>query len=101
MKEKTIKDKAVAKLKDAGFTVWCPIRNRWTKVDIFNAFDCVAIRKNEVIFVQWTSAANVSARVRKVKDFLITSGALFTNNLRAEVWGLKPSGEWRVVVLTV
>lgn len=100
MKEKTIKNKAYRTLEAQGFHCWSPVKSRWGgEKDIWGVFDMVAGKEAEILYVQYTTAPNVLARVRKVKDFLSRTGIVFTGNNRAEVWGRKPNGEWRVVVL--
>lgn len=65
-------------------------------VDLFNAFDLVAVRPDApgVLGVQCTSAGNHAARVRKLRDVPEVRLWLLAGN-RAEVWSWgKRKGRW-------
>lgn len=67
--------RSIKHLKDLGYEVaiverYLPTRPRPTKVDLFGCFDLVAIpREGEphIVFVQTTTASNMSARVKKIQ----------------------------------
>ena len=81
-------------LRDNGYKTWVVEHwNSFTKkrVDLFNAWDIIAVRKNEVLFVQTTSWANTSARINKIADNEYTPH-LRDAGIRLEVhgWAKKP-----------
>lgn len=60
---------SLAVLRAHGYACW--IVEHWNsftrrRVDLFGAWDILALRKDEVLFVQTTSGSNVAARVRKI-----------------------------------
>lgn len=62
---------SLAILRALGYTCWVVETYNYFKkkrVDLFNAWDILAIRENEVLFVQTTSDSNVAARVKKIID---------------------------------
>jgi len=72
-----------------GYAVW--IVEHWNsfthrRVDLFNAWDLIAVRKDEVLFVQTTSGSNVSARVKKIAANEYTD-VIREANIRLEVHG--------------
>jgi hypothetical protein len=85
-------------LRDAGWPLvevvehWNPharVRN-----DLFGFVDVLAVRPGETLAVQTTTAANVSARVRKIADHS-NIAALREAGWAIEVWGWKKvSGRW-------
>jgi hypothetical protein len=85
---------SLAALRAAGYVCWVVeyynsfMRKR---VDMFGAWDIVALRENEVLFVQTTSGSNVSARVNKIADNVYTP-AIREAGVRLEVhgWTKKP-----------
>lgn len=85
---------SLAALRAAGYACWvCEHWNSFThkRVDLFGAWDILALRKDEVLFVQTTSGSNVSARVRKIADNEYTP-AIREAGVRMEVhgWTKKP-----------
>ena len=54
--------------------------------DLFGIFDIIALRDNEVLFVQTTSLSNVSHRVKKITDSEHL-GAIRKAGVRMEVHG--------------
>jgi hypothetical protein len=78
-----------AYLEARGYAVWIAEHfNYFTKrrIDLFNAWDLIAVRKDEVLFVQTTSGSNVSARVKKIAANEYTD-AIREANVRLEVHG--------------
>lgn len=85
---------SLAALRAAGYVCWVvEYYNSFTRkrVDMFGAWDIIALRKDEVLFVQTTSSSNVSARVRKIADNEYTP-AIREAGVRMEVhgWAKKP-----------
>lgn len=85
---------SLAALRAQGYT--CAIVEYWNsfirkRVDLYGIFDIIALRENEVLFVQTTSGSNVSARVRKIADSEYTP-VIREAGVRMEVhgWTKKP-----------
>lgn len=76
------------------------IPGRTWKVDLFGAFDLLAVNaEGDIKAVQVTSRSNVSARVRKIADIPVI-GWLRKANWSLEVWGYgktKTKGDWQIV----
>lgn len=73
MAGKSPTEQSLAVLRALGYTCW--ITEKWQpfpppghRVDMFNFVDIIALGNNEVLFVQTTSASNVSARVKKIME---------------------------------
>lgn len=91
--------RSLKRLRDEGWTVW--VVEYWNgftrrRVDLFNAFDLLAVRGEETMAIQTTSASNVSARVKKIE------ANEYVPVLRKAGWGLMchgwdkgPNGRWR------
>lgn len=67
--------RSLEKLREDGYT--CEVVERWNahtkqRKDLFGIIDILAIRQNEVVGVQTTSASSVSARVKKIADSELT-----------------------------
>ena len=86
MSEKLIKQKALAELKKEGYRAWCPVRPSfgYAEVDIFGVFDCIAIKKEKLRFIQWTTSININARIRKIEAFFNGKPKVY---IPCEVWG--------------
>jgi hypothetical protein len=94
MKEAAIRKKVIEALARDGWVTWHPPKARFYQTDIFGVFDVIAARDRRVRFVQLTSAANVSARRRKIEAFFQATGVQFP---LAEVWGYDPKGRGFVI----
>lgn len=71
MAGKSPTENSLAILRAQGYDCWVvEYWNSFTKrrVDLYNAFDIMAVREGEVLLVQTTSGSNVSARIRKISD---------------------------------
>lgn len=71
MAGKSPTENSLAILRAQGYLCWvCEYFNSFTRrrVDMFGAWDIIALRENEVLFVQTTSDSNVSARVKKITE---------------------------------
>lgn len=82
MKEATIKAKVIKEMAKQGYIAWCPIRNRFSKVDIFTIWDGIFWRGNKMKFLQWTTVSNRASHRKKIK-------AYFKDNevyRRTELW---------------
>jgi hypothetical protein len=85
---------SLAYLREKGYVCW--VVEYWNsfvrrRVDLFGLFDIIALRDNEVLFVQTTSGSNVSARVKKIADHEITP-RIRESGVRMEIhgWTKKP-----------
>jgi hypothetical protein len=61
---------------------WVPMQTGGFRKDLFGVIDVVAIAENEIVFVQSTSASNLSSRRTKLRDsehyeVLLACGARF------------------------
>lgn len=84
MTEAKIRKEAIKELEAGGYVYWFPPRVKFYQNDIFGVFDFVAIDKfSNLIFVQITSASNMSARFKKVDEFLTRHQIV----LNAQIWG--------------
>jgi predicted type IV restriction endonuclease len=84
MKEALIRKKALDLLRADGWHPWCPAKVRYRETDIQGVWDCLAMKAGQFPrFIQWTTAPNLSARVKKVNAFLSKTGV----ECWSEVWG--------------
>lgn len=86
--------RSLEKLRDAGYT--CAVLEHWNafarrRIDAFGFVDILALRDNEILAVQTTSATNVSARVKKITEHE-NIGAVRQAGIRVVVHGWKKSG---------
>lgn len=95
--------RSLEKLRDAGYT--CAVLEHWNafarrRIDAFGFVDILALRDNEILAVQTTSATNVSARVRKITDHE-NIAAVRKAGIRVEVWGWvkRKNGRWEVKIV--
>jgi hypothetical protein len=91
---------SLASLRAQGYICWIvEYYNSFSRkrVDMFAAWDLIALRENEVLFVQTTSASNVSARVKKIAGNEYTPD-IRKAGVRLEVhgWSSKKVGNRRV-----
>ena len=84
MKEALVRKKALDILRADGWVCWCPAKARYQETDIFGCWDCLALKPSYLPrFIQWTTAPNLSARVKKVEKFLRES----KTEVWSECWG--------------
>ncbi len=81
-------------LRNDGWTV--AVVEKWNphsriRQDLFGFIDILALRQNETLAVQCTSAAHVMERVRKIAD-ADTVAAVRDAGWRIEVWGWAKKG---------
>lgn len=70
--------------------------------DLFDFIDLLAVKEGEVLGVQATSASNIHARIRKIKDnpnYPIVS----KSGIKIAVWGWKKNNKnrWEVKIKTL
>jgi len=83
MKEREIRKKAIKELKELGYICWYPPKVRWKKEgDIFGVFDLVATKENIIRFIQLTTTPNLSARRKKIQNWMRENKIKWS----AEVW---------------
>ena len=104
----TPQQRSTARLRDLGYHVEVVEQTIKTprmtfKRDLWGFVDLLAVRENEVLAVQVTSASNVSARVRKITDSPLLA-PVRAAMVRIEVhgWRKTTEGKWtcRVIDLT-
>jgi hypothetical protein len=62
---------SLAKLREEGYTCWITEHwNPWSKTrqDLFGFIDILALKKNETLAIQTTTATNLNARVKKISN---------------------------------
>ena len=62
---------SLAKLREEGYTCWITEHwNNWSKTrqDLFGFIDILALKGNETLAIQTTTATNLKARVKKISD---------------------------------
>lgn len=88
MKEREIREKAIAELAKMGYKwLWWPTRPRFTarEWDILGIYDIMAARKkNDIIYVQYTTKPNINARIKKIQGKFDEYHASIKNSW---VWG--------------
>ena len=82
MKEALLRKKATQLLKNEGWVVWFPKKVKFWETDIFGVYDILAVRKNKLRFIQITTLPNLSARRKKIQNFLIPNEV----NIPSEIW---------------
>ena len=82
MKEAIIRKKAVELLKKDKWVCWFPAKVKFQETDIFGVYDLVCVRKNRLKFIQLTTLSNLSARRKKIQNFLISNGV----SIPSEIW---------------
>lgn len=71
MTESQIKKRAVEIFEERGWFWWFPVKSKWGKEkDIFGVFDCIVVIGGFPSFIQLTTLSNVSARRRKIENFV-------------------------------
>ena len=62
---------SLAKLREEGYTCWITEHwNNWSKTrqDLFGFIDILALKGNETLAIQTTTATNLNARCKKIAD---------------------------------
>lgn len=76
MKESRIRNKVTDALEKKGFYCWYAPKVRYHSTDVFKIFDVLAVKPDgKIWWIQLTTASNVSARRKKIQEFLEESGA--------------------------
>ncbi|MDE2467327.1 MAG: hypothetical protein KGL35_00905 [Bradyrhizobium sp.] len=95
--------RSLSHLRGLGYVCW--IVEHWNhftrrRQDLFGAWDILALREGEVLFVQTTSGSNVSARIRKIADNEYTP-TIRKAGVRLEVHGWRKGANGRWALRTV
>lgn len=83
---------AAEMLRKQGYLLETPVRSKWHREDFFNAWDIIAIKKNELRFIQVSTLPLYDRGVaykKKLKAFP-------TGNWTKEYWQMKEAKEPRV-----
>lgn len=81
-KESEIRKKAVQILNNGGWITWCPSRARYKQNDIFGIIDLLAVKRKKMKKIQLTTLPNVSAKRKKITNFLKSNKIEMT----VEIW---------------
>lgn len=81
-KENEIRKKAVQFLEKQKWICWAPAKVRFKQNDIFGIIDLLALKGKSKKNIQLTTLSNVSARRKKIKDFLKKNKVQMT----VEIW---------------
>lgn len=81
-KENFIRKKAIQILEEKGWVCWYPSKVRYQQTDVFGIIDILALRRKEKKNIQLTTLPNVSAKRKKITDFLTK----FKVYLTVEIW---------------
>ena len=82
MKEALLRKKATHLLQSQGWVVWFPKKVKFQETDIFGIWDLFCIRGSKIRLIQLTTLSNLSARRKKIQNFLISNGV----NIPSEIW---------------
>jgi hypothetical protein len=81
-KEAEIRKKAVKLLENDDWVVWYPPKIRFKQTDIFGIIDVLALRGKKEKKIQLTTISNLSARRKKINNFL----KKFKLEMTVEIW---------------
>ena len=82
MKEALLRKKATHLLQSQGWVVWFPKKVKFQETDIFGIWDLFCIRGSKIKLIQLTTLPNLSARRKKIQNFLISNEV----NIPSEIW---------------
>ena len=82
-KEAVIRKKVIEILKKEGWVCWCPKKVKFHETDVFGIVDLLALRGKQRKNVQLTTLPNVSAKRKKITNFLEKYNVEFP----VEIWG--------------
>ena len=81
-KEADIRKKAIEQLQADGWITWFAPKVKFLQTDIFGIIDLMALRGKSKKNIQLTTLSNVSARRKKIANFLKNNGV----ELSVEIW---------------
>ena len=82
MREAEIRKRAIKILNDKNWICWYPSKARFKQNDIFGIIDLLAIKKKKMKKIQLTTLPNVSAKRKKITNFLKKNKV----ELSVEIW---------------
>ncbi len=82
-KETQIRKKAIQILNKGGWITWHPSRAIYKQNDIFGIIDLLAVKEKKMKKIQLTTLHNVSAKRKKITNFLKKNKVQMT----VEIWG--------------
>ncbi|MDO8663795.1 MAG: hypothetical protein Q7K28_03105 [Candidatus Wildermuthbacteria bacterium] len=89
-RESEIRKKAVTKLTDENWIYWYPPKVKFKQNDIFGVFDIICCKKKvgDLKFIQLTTVSNLSARRKKIQNFLTENKihSKLSRNADLEIW---------------
>ncbi len=89
-KEAEIRKKAIQFLEDRNWIYWTPSKVKFKQNDIFGVFDIICCKKGvgSLKFIQLTTVSNLSARRKKIQNFLKKNKISSKNSFGApvEIW---------------
>jgi len=81
-REAEIRKKAIKILTDEKWIYWYPPKVKYKQTDVFGIIDVLALRGKEKKNIQLTTLSNISARRKKILNFLKTSKV----ELPVDIW---------------
>jgi len=81
-KESVIRQKAIQILRDGGWIVWFAPKVKYRQTDVFGIIDLLALKGKKKKNIQLTTLPNVSAKRKKILNFL----KKFKVELAVEIW---------------
>ncbi len=81
-KEFQIRKKAIQILEEKKWIVWCPSKVRYQQNDVFGIIDVLAIKGKHKKNIQLTTLSNISARRKKITNFI----KKFKVEISVEIW---------------
>ncbi len=82
-RESEIRKRAIKILTDENWVCWFPSRARYKQNDIFGIIDLLAVKGKNLKKIQLTTLSNVSAKRKKITNFLKKNKVEMT----VEIWG--------------
>jgi len=70
MREAEIRKKAIQKLEERGWITWFAPKVKYKQTDVFGIIDILALRGKQKKNIQLTTLPNVSAKRKKITNFL-------------------------------
>jgi len=81
--ESLIRKKAIKQLEADGWITWFAPKVKFLQTDVFGIIDLMALRGKNKKNIQLTTLSNVSARRKKITNFLKSNNV----DLTVEIWG--------------
>jgi len=85
-KENLIRKKAIEKLRADGWIIWFAPKVKFQQTDVFGIIDVLALKGSKKKNIQLTTLPNVSAKRKKIINFLKKNKV----ELPVEIWAWSP-----------